>query len=82
MRCVVPRLLSTKNGFVADVNAAADAVFDNNIKIKDRRLFVSDPDARSRKTQTFGSFSNRLESMLRGGRRGCNELSWRKCTIA
>ena len=36
-----------QHGFVADVNAAADAVFDHNIKIKDRRLFVRDPDART-----------------------------------
>jgi DNA-binding CsgD family transcriptional regulator len=42
----LPAIALDENGFVADVNAAADAVFDNNIKIKDRRLFVSDPDAR------------------------------------
>jgi hypothetical protein len=36
-----------QHGFVADVNATADAVFDHNIKIKDRRLFVRDPDART-----------------------------------
>jgi DNA-binding CsgD family transcriptional regulator len=29
------------------VNAAADAVFDHNIKITDKRLFVRDPDART-----------------------------------
>jgi hypothetical protein len=42
----LPAIALDQNGFVADVNAAADAVFDHNIKIKDRRLFVSDPDAR------------------------------------
>jgi DNA-binding CsgD family transcriptional regulator len=42
-----PAIALDQNGFVADVNAAADTVFDNNIKIKDRRLFVSDPDARA-----------------------------------
>jgi DNA-binding CsgD family transcriptional regulator len=42
-----PAIALDQNGFVADVNAAADTVFDNNIKIKDRRLFVRDPDARS-----------------------------------
>ena len=36
-----------QHGFVADVNTTADAVFDHNIKIKDRRLFVRDPDART-----------------------------------
>jgi DNA-binding CsgD family transcriptional regulator len=29
------------------VNAAADAVFDNDIKIKDRQLFVRDPNSRT-----------------------------------
>jgi DNA-binding CsgD family transcriptional regulator len=32
---------------VADVNAAANGIFDINIKIKERRLFVRDPDART-----------------------------------
>ena len=36
-----------EHGLVAEVNATADAVFDQNIKIKDRRLFVRDPDART-----------------------------------
>ena len=36
-----------QHGLVAEVNATADAVFDQNIKIKDRRLFVRDPDART-----------------------------------
>jgi hypothetical protein len=36
-----------ENGFVADVNAAADVIFDNNFKIKGRRLFVRDLDARA-----------------------------------
>jgi hypothetical protein len=42
----LPGIALDHNGFVADVNAAADAIFDHDIKIKDRRLFVSDPDAR------------------------------------
>jgi DNA-binding CsgD family transcriptional regulator len=42
----LPAIALDQNGFVADVNAAADAVFDYNIKIKDRRLFIGDPDAR------------------------------------
>ncbi len=36
-----------QHGLVADANAAADAVFDQNINIKDRRLFVRNPDART-----------------------------------
>jgi hypothetical protein len=36
-----------QHGFVADVNAAAETIFDNDVKIKDRRLFVRDPAARA-----------------------------------
>jgi hypothetical protein len=43
----LPTIALDQHGFVADVNAAADAVFDHNIKIKDKRLFVRDPDART-----------------------------------
>ncbi len=43
----LPAIALDRDGFVADVNAAADAVFDNNIKIRDSRLFIRDPDARA-----------------------------------
>ena len=43
----LPAIALDQHGFVADVNAAAEAVFDHDIKIKDRRLFVRDPDART-----------------------------------
>jgi DNA-binding CsgD family transcriptional regulator len=43
----LPAIALDQHGFVADVNAAADAVFDQNINIKDRRLFVRNPDART-----------------------------------
>ena len=43
----LPAIAIDQHGFVADVNTTADAVFDHNIKIKDRRLFVRDPDART-----------------------------------
>jgi DNA-binding CsgD family transcriptional regulator len=43
----LPAIALDQHGFVADVNTTADAVFDHNIKIKDRRLFVRDPDART-----------------------------------
>ena len=43
----LPAIAIDQHGFVVDVNAAADAVFDQNIKIKDKRLFVRDPDARA-----------------------------------
>src|SRR5208337_5366595 len=43
----LPAIAIDQHGFVVDVNATADGVFDHNIKIKDRRLFVRDPDARA-----------------------------------
>src|SRR5450631_2798386 len=43
----LPAIALDRHGCVVDVNAAAEAVFDNNIKIKDRRLFVRDPDSRN-----------------------------------
>ena len=43
----LPAIALDQHGFVADVNTTAGAVFDHNIKIKDRRLFVRDPDART-----------------------------------
>ena len=43
----LPAIALDQNGFVVDVNTAADAVFDDDIKIKDRRLFVHDHAARA-----------------------------------
>jgi DNA-binding CsgD family transcriptional regulator len=43
----LPAIALDRHGCVVDVNAAAEAVFDNNIKIKDRRLFIRDVDART-----------------------------------
>jgi DNA-binding CsgD family transcriptional regulator len=42
----LPAIALDQTGFVADVNAAAEAVFDEDVKIKDRCLFVRDPEAR------------------------------------
>jgi hypothetical protein len=42
----LPAIALDQHGFVAEVNAAAEAVFDNDFRIKDRRLFVRDPAAR------------------------------------
>jgi hypothetical protein len=39
----LPAIALDQHGFVAEVNAAAEAVFDNDFRIKDRRLFVRDP---------------------------------------
>jgi DNA-binding CsgD family transcriptional regulator len=43
----LPAIALDQEGFVAEVNAAAEALFDNDVKIKDRRLFVRDPAARA-----------------------------------
>jgi hypothetical protein len=43
----LPAVALDRYGFVVDVNAAANAVFDDDIKIKDRRLFVHDHAARA-----------------------------------
>ena len=43
----LPAIALDQEGFVAEVNAAAEALFDNNVKIKDRRLFVRDPAAQA-----------------------------------
>ena len=42
----LPAIALDQDGFVADVNAAAEAIFDTDVKIKDRRLFVRDAAAR------------------------------------
>ena len=43
----LPAIALDQHGFVAEVNAAAETIFDNEVKIKDRRLFVRDPAARA-----------------------------------
>ena len=43
----LPAIAVDHHGFVVDVNAAAEAIFDADVKIKDRRLFVRDNDARA-----------------------------------
>jgi DNA-binding CsgD family transcriptional regulator len=43
----LPAIVLDQQGFVAEVNAAAEAVFDNDFRIKDRRLFVRDSAART-----------------------------------
>src|ERR1700687_3217968 len=43
----LPAIALDQHGFVADVNVAAETIFDNDVKIKDRRLFVRDPAARA-----------------------------------
>ncbi len=43
----LPAIALDQDGFVANVNAAAETIFDHDVKIKDRRLFISDPAARA-----------------------------------
>ena len=42
----LPAIALDQEGFVAEVNAAAETLFDNDVKIKERRLFIRDPAAR------------------------------------
>ncbi len=42
----VPAITLDEEGVVADANAAAEAIFDEDIKIKERRIFVRDAVAR------------------------------------
>ena len=42
----LPAIALDRHGFVTEVNAAAETIFDNDVKIKDRRLFVRDAAAR------------------------------------
>ena len=43
----LPAIALDQDGFVADANAAAEAIFDDDVKIMDRRLFVRDGAARA-----------------------------------
>ena len=54
----VPAIALDGRGFVADVNTAAEAVFANDIKIKDRRLLVCDPHARALLEEAINRFQN------------------------
>jgi hypothetical protein len=54
----LPVIALDRRGFVVDVNAAADAVFDNDVKIKDKRLFVHDREARALLKASLDELSN------------------------
>src|ERR1019366_1117778 len=41
----LPAIALDRHGFVVDANAAAEVIFDENIKIKTRRLFFRVPDS-------------------------------------
>jgi DNA-binding CsgD family transcriptional regulator len=54
----LPAIALDRRGFVVDVNAAADAVFDNDVKIKNKRLFVHDLEARALLKASLDELSN------------------------
>ena len=43
----LPAIALDRRGFVVDVNTAAAAVFDDDVKVKGKRLFVRDLEART-----------------------------------
>jgi DNA-binding CsgD family transcriptional regulator len=43
----LPAVALDQHGLVIDVNAAAEAIFDNDVMIKDRRLIIRNPEARA-----------------------------------
>ncbi len=43
----LPAISIDRCGFIVEVNAAADAVFDNEVNIRDKRLYVRDLEARA-----------------------------------
>jgi len=53
-------------GYVVDVNAAADMIFDDYVKIKDKRLFLRDPEARAILKASLDALTNpaNLKSLL------------------
>jgi DNA-binding CsgD family transcriptional regulator len=54
-----PALLMDAGGFVVQSNGALDGILDSEIRVKDRRLFIRDIDARN----SLQSFLDRLKSM-------------------
>ena len=64
----LPAIALDQHGFIDEVNAAAEAVFDNDVKIKDRRLFVRDPAARALPEGSHRSVENLAPSQPIGYR--------------
>ena len=54
----LPAIAIDRRGYVADANAAAEVVFDDNIRVKDRRLFVRDPDSRNLLKESIDQLTN------------------------
>jgi hypothetical protein len=60
----LPAIALDRRGFVVDVNAAADAVFDNDVKIEAKRLFVRDLEARALLNASLEELTNPVKSLL------------------
>jgi DNA-binding CsgD family transcriptional regulator len=62
----LPAIALDRRGFVVDVNAAAGAVFDNDVQIKDKRLFVRDLEARALLKTSLDELTNpaKLKSLI------------------
>ena len=43
----VPAVMLDEEGFVTDANAAAQAIFDDDVRVKDRRVFLRDCESRA-----------------------------------
>jgi DNA-binding CsgD family transcriptional regulator len=54
----LPAIALDRHGFAIEANAAAEAVFDGNIRIKDRRLFVRDLDSRNLLKESIDQLTN------------------------
>lgn len=54
----LPAISLDKDGFVIDANAAAEVVFDDNIRIKHRRLFVRDTASRTLLQEAINQLSS------------------------
>ena len=54
----LPAISLDKHGFVIDANAAAEVVFDDNISIKHRRLFVRDTGSRTLLQEAINQLSS------------------------
>ena len=62
----LPAIALDRRGYVVDVNAAADMIFDDYVKIKDKRLFLRDPEARAILKASLDALTNptNLKSLL------------------
>ncbi|MCI0466133.1 MAG: helix-turn-helix transcriptional regulator [Beijerinckiaceae bacterium] len=53
----LPAVTLDENGFVTEVSAAAEAIFDSDVKIKDKRLFLRDPECRAQFKEAIDTLS-------------------------